>query len=97
MAVILGPAGGHGAPHNRIIAVSKAGAHITGEGKVSLSVPCIQIIIENAACSARLIPVFQMKIVITPFSIFGIIVGVMAITTGLERGMKRVSFSRSRF
>ena len=63
-------------------------AHRLREGEIFFPVAGIDIIIKNPADAARLIPVFQEKILIAPFFVFGIIFRIKQVTGGFESGMK---------
>ena len=90
MTVSLTPAFIHPLFNKRAIAVTETGADIFGKGKIGLPAATIQIIIENAADTARLITMLQIEILITPVLIARIIALIMRITGRLEIMMKRI-------
>src|SRR6266852_443325 len=75
-------------------------ADIVGEGEVALPAAAVaaavEIVEEDAADAARLVAVLEEEILIAPFLEALVVVGIVRIARGLERGMKitRIGFVR---
>ena len=92
--LFVGPGFVHVCGDDFRINVQKCLAHILGEGEVGLPVTAVDIIIENPADAARLVPVRQEEILVAPFLELRIVLGVVLIA-GFPNARWKASVSSS--
>jgi hypothetical protein len=76
------------AAHEPGIDIEKRQAHVAGEGEVGLPVAAVQIVEEDTADAARLAPVLDEEVLVAPGLEARMVVRVVAVAGGLERGVE---------
>ena len=92
--LFVGPGFVHVCGDDLRINVQKCLAHILGEGEVGLPVTAVDIIIENSADAARLVPVRQEEILVAPFLELRIVLG-SCLSQALRNARWKASVSSS--
>src|SRR5262245_15561785 len=87
-ALLVGPVAAHVAAHDLGIDREERLADRAGEAEVLGPVAAVEVVVEDAAEAARLLPVRQMEIVVAPLLVAWIVAGIEAVAGTLERGME---------
>src|SRR5690606_4217732 len=82
-ALLLGPGLLHVPAHELRVDLKKGAADVPGEGKVSLPVAAVEVVVEDAADAARLAAVRNEEVFIAPLLEARVVVGVVAVAGGL--------------